>query len=146
MKYEDLLLLAIYDALEALGEVYPMEDMNSDDIHNFLRKIEPLTDAVKHENWGLITEAAKMHKEHPIAKKYATLYVRRIACDMFYRPKDFGIEGQPSKQDILNTLETKFPELFSLLPTSPRGLTTWWKKVGSGASQARGYPKRPNKT
>ncbi len=140
MKHEDHLILGIYEALEALGDALPAPHMA--DMDDFLKRIEPLTDAVKREEWNLIAEAANMRAEEPSAETRVDLFIRQIAWDIYRHPQKFGIVGIASKADILGVLEVQYPYFFVRLPTSKRGLTEWWKKVGCPANQARGYSRR----
>lgn len=138
MKHEDHIVMGIYEAFEALGNAFPFAEMNAEDLAEFLREIEPLTDAVKREDWNLIAQAAQMHAKAPSAEMRMDIFVREVAWMIYRNPEDYGLSARPGKGDILGVLENNFPFLHKRLPTSKRGLTGWWKKVGCRAGQVRG--------
>jgi hypothetical protein len=142
MKHEDHIVMGIYEAFEALGNAFPAAEMDAVDLGGFLRSIEPLTDAVKRAEWVLIAEAAQMRADEPRVELQVDILARKVAWMIYRNPEEHGLEGRPTKADILDVLETRFPYFFERLPTSKRALTDWWKKVGCGAKQSRGHGRR----
>jgi hypothetical protein len=139
MKHEDRIVLEIYDALEALGDAFPLAQMDAKYLHEFLQNIEPLTDAVKREDWSLIAVAAQMRTPGKVTM-LVDLLTRRLAWEIYTWPEAYGLEEKPTKSEILAIIQVKFPPLYARLPMSPRGLSIWWKSVGCEPKQTRGYP------
>jgi hypothetical protein len=157
MNYEDYILLEIHAALSALENAFPLEHMEN--VGEFLKSIEPLTDAVKREDWGLIAAAANMHHEErlttipgkpgypnlrvtTVSKLGLEIQIRMVLRSIYRNPQAFGLPQRPSKGAILRVFEAKYPALYEKIPLSPSGRTRWWKKVGVCAEQDRGNAPR----
>ena len=137
MKHEDHMILAIYEALEALGEAFPLAEMDANDLDEFLRNIEPLTDAVKRDDWSLIAKAAQMRAPGK-ETMMVDFFIRRLAWEIYTWPEKHGLEKKPTKPEILALIKVKYPPLYERLNTSPRGLGSWWKRLGCEPKQGRG--------
>lgn len=106
------------------------------DPEGFWNAIEPLTQALREGKWGLVGTAANdmvPREPHEQIKVEAI----HMAFYMSQDPETFGVK-KLTKTDILEYMRIRWPEHFETLPTSKRGLTDWWKKVGALADQGRG--------
>ena len=114
--------------------------------------ISNLMAAIVAEDWGSIAKAANALIPHKPSKSSSVskhsrrkrdileLATRGLALDVFKNPQKYGLSAnkKPVKADIIAVIEAKYPILLSILPTSPRGMTDWWKRVSREIEQARG--------
>jgi hypothetical protein len=122
----------IRSAIIALGRHAP--DFLQDQ-PDFLKRIQPLIDAIKWHDHDTIVKALWQRTISIHEKDMIVLH--NITYLIATNPKKYGVE-RLTKTDVLEILRTDYPETDHLVPTSKRGLSDFWKQVGVDLDQGRG--------
>ncbi len=109
-----------------------------DEYKEFEESSQALCSAICDENWDLVGAAVELlrveGKKNPRSQIFRRKHDARWIAQCLFRH-----EANFNKSEILDYIAQVHPEIFEAIPTTPSGLSEFWKSVGD-VEQSRGYP------